>query len=175
MRLIDTNEFLRRERMMRAEMQVERQTKVLSFRDDHETTEYAILSHRWIDDTKINYKEMVGLANMEKEEMDVIRGRAGYKKVLDTCLQAQKGGYEWVWADTYCIDKRSSAELSEAINSMYRCYANAKVCYAYLHDVNNFFPIERVSELKWMAGVVFAWVDTTGDYSPSDVQFFNEK
>ena len=42
---------------------------------------------------------------------------------------------EWLWVDTCCIDKRSSAELSEAINSMYRWYANAKVCYAYLHDV----------------------------------------
>ena len=76
-------------------MQVERQTKVLNFRDG-ETTEYAILSHRRIDDTEINYEEMVGLANMEKGEMNVIRGRAGYKKILDTCLQAQKDGYEWV-------------------------------------------------------------------------------
>ena len=26
-------------------------------------------------------------------------------------------GGEWVWVDTCCIDKRSSAELTEAINS----------------------------------------------------------
>ncbi|KAF2186699.1 HET-domain-containing protein, partial [Zopfia rhizophila CBS 207.26] len=37
--------------------------------------------------------------------------------------------------DRCCIDKSSSAELSEAINSMYRWYNNAKVCYAYLVDV----------------------------------------
>lgn len=34
-----------------------------------------------------------------------------------------------------CIDKKSSAELSEAINSMYRWYKNASECYAYLNDV----------------------------------------
>ena len=34
-----------------------------------------------------------------------------------------------------CIDKRSSAELSEAMNSMFRWYATANVCYAYLSDV----------------------------------------
>ena len=62
MRLIDTNEFLRREWMMRGGMQVERRTdKVLDF-CDNDTTEYAILSHRWIDNTEISYDEMVGLA-----------------------------------------------------------------------------------------------------------------
>ena len=34
-----------------------------------------------------------------------------------------------------CIDKTSSAELSEAINSMFRWYQNAAVCYAFLSDV----------------------------------------
>lgn len=35
-----------------------------------------------------------------------------------------------------CIDKSSSAELSEAINSMFRYYERAAVCYAYLADVS---------------------------------------
>jgi hypothetical protein len=38
--------------------------------------------------------------------------------------------------DTCCIDKRSSSELSEAINSMYQWYQNAVYCYAYLADVS---------------------------------------
>jgi hypothetical protein len=42
---------------------------------------------------------------------------------------------EWAWVDTCCIDKKSSAELSEAINSMYAWYAEAAACYAYLSDV----------------------------------------
>ena len=56
--------------------------------------------------------------------------------MVDTCKQAKLDGYEWVWVDTCCIDKRSSAELSEAINSMYWWYANAKICYTYLHDID---------------------------------------
>jgi hypothetical protein len=39
------------------------------------------------------------------------------------------------WIDTCCIDNSSSAELSEAINSMFRWYEKAEVCYVYLLDV----------------------------------------
>lgn len=42
---------------------------------------------------------------------------------------------EFSRTDTCCIDKNSSAELSESINSMYRWYQRAERCYAYLADV----------------------------------------
>ena len=48
---------------------------------------------------------------------------------------ARDDGYDWVWADTCCIDKTSSAELTEAVNSMFRWYASAEVCYVLLSDV----------------------------------------
>jgi hypothetical protein len=51
------------------------------------------------------------------------------------CSQALEDGLKYVWIDTCCIDKRSSAELSEAINSMFRWYRGAKHCYAFLEDV----------------------------------------
>lgn len=60
----------------------------------------------------------------------------GYAKIKRCCEQAKQDGYSWAWVDTCCIDKRSSAELSEAINSMYRYYWNASKCYAYLSDVS---------------------------------------
>ncbi|KIK22946.1 hypothetical protein PISMIDRAFT_101515, partial [Pisolithus microcarpus 441] len=41
--------------------------------------------------------------------------------------------------DTCCIDKQSSAELSEAINLMYWWYQNAQICYVYLNDVGDPF------------------------------------
>ena len=178
MRLIDTNEFLRREWMMRAGMQVERRTKVLDFLDD-EATEYAVLSHRWIGDTEVNYKEMVDLANMDKGERDEIRGRLGYKKILDTCQQAQKDGYQWVWVDTCCIDKRSSAELSEVINSMYHWYGNSRTCYAYFHDIGgSFFPAEQDDEKYpnssgWPEWFSRGWT-LQEMIAPSDILFFNE-
>jgi len=39
------------------------------------------------------------------------------------------------------IDKSSSAELSEAINSMYNWYKKAHICYAYLPDVPTSFSV----------------------------------
>ena len=120
----------------------DRRAKVLEFCGD-ETTTYVILSHRWINGTEVEYEDMVDLARMDVDERDEIRKRLGYKKILDICKQAKGDGYDWVWVDTCCIDKRSSAELSEAINSMYRWYENSMVCYAYLHDVSDpFFPTE---------------------------------
>ena len=56
-------------------------------------------------------------------------------KIRDACAIARANGFQYIWIDTCCIDKSSSSELSEAINSMYSWYAGAVVCYAYLADV----------------------------------------
>ncbi|KAL4070123.1 hypothetical protein V8B97DRAFT_2110139 [Scleroderma yunnanense] len=117
MRLINVQAFIERERKMRLGWPVNRRMKILEFHDDN-ATDYAILSHRWIDQ-EVNYDEITELAKMEKDEQDEIRHRTGYQKILASCQQA----------------KRDGAELSEAINSMYRWYHNSSVCYAYLHDV----------------------------------------
>ena len=66
--------------------------KVLELRED-EVTEYAILSHRW-GEQEVKYDEIVELAKMNKERRDEIRQRAGYQKILDSCEQAKKDGYE---------------------------------------------------------------------------------
>ena len=60
----------------------------------------------------------------------------GISDKLQNFLQlAKKHGYDWAWIDTACIDKTNSAELTEAINSMFRYYTLADVCYAYLSDL----------------------------------------
>ena len=136
------------------------------------------MSHRWINPTEVNYEEMVDLAKMNAEERDEIRQRQGYKKILATCQQARSDKYEWVWVDTCCIDKRSSAELSEAINSMYRWYANSRVCYAYLHDVHgDFFPadtdgMEYPKSDGWPEWFSHGWT-LQEMIAPNNVQFFN--
>ncbi|KDN62001.1 hypothetical protein CSUB01_10013 [Colletotrichum sublineola] len=53
-----------------------------------------------------------------------------------TCEIAKASGIEWAWVDTCCIDKSSSAELTESINSMWRWYKNATICYAFLSDLS---------------------------------------
>jgi hypothetical protein len=88
---------------------------------------YAVLSHRWQKDEEVSFGGL--------EEPHPYSNRAGYKKIKDFCAEAQKRRLAYVWVDTCCIDKKSSAELSEAINSMYTYYNRAKICYAYLYDV----------------------------------------
>jgi hypothetical protein len=61
--------------------------------------------------------------------------KEGFKKIEYCCKQAAEDGWEWAWVDTCCIDKTSSAELSEAINSMYKWYTASMVCYAYMSDI----------------------------------------
>jgi len=86
---------------------------------------YAILSHTW-------GKEEVSFQDLAKEGH---REKKGYAKIEGCCQQAQRDNIDWVWVDTCCIDKTSSSELGEAINSMFRWYEISKVCYAYLEDV----------------------------------------
>ncbi|KAI0183683.1 heterokaryon incompatibility protein-domain-containing protein [Xylaria flabelliformis] len=89
---------------------------------------YAILSHTW-GDKEVTFRDW------QKGPWKDVERNAGFSKIENCCRQAAADGYEWVWIDTCCIDKRSSAELSEAINSMYQWYKNAGVCYAYLFDI----------------------------------------
>lgn len=89
---------------------------------------YAILSHTWgADDDEVTYSDFVGGTSESK---------AGYRKLMFCGRQAANDGLQLFWIDTCCIDKSSSAELSEAINSMYRWYQGATKCYVYLADVS---------------------------------------
>lgn len=87
--------------------------------------DYAILSHRW------EYEEVTLEDFKDSREKDMV----GYSKIQRCCSQALLDGWHYAWVDTCCIDKSSSAELSEAINSMFKWYKNSRVCYAYLSDV----------------------------------------
>ncbi|KAJ4363280.1 hypothetical protein N0V95_001183 [Ascochyta clinopodiicola] len=103
-----------------------------SFVDEHPP--YAILSHCWEDDEVI-YSDLLDLPTAKMKK--------GFSKVQKTCQQAVKDDYDYVWIDTCCIDKSSSAELSEAINSMFAWYRRSGKCYAYLADVSERMNITR--------------------------------
>ncbi|KAH5574501.1 hypothetical protein HBI24_193910 [Parastagonospora nodorum] len=89
---------------------------------------YAILSHTWgADNEEVTFRDLVDGTGTEKE---------GYRKLRFCGQQAARHGLEHYWIDTCCIDKASSAELSEAINSMFRWYRNSVRCYVYMADVS---------------------------------------
>lgn len=77
--------------------------------------------------------------------------KAGYQKLQAAANQALGDGYEWIWIDTCCIDKTSSAELSEAINSMYQYYTDSAVCYAYLSDFSQRRPAFKFGDSRWFS------------------------
>ena len=94
---------------------------------------YAILSHVW-DDEELSFHDLHILCAECLLTGANPRDRVP-RKIRMACILAEQHGYNWLWVDTCCIDKTSSAELSESINSMFRYYALAGVCYDYLRDV----------------------------------------
>jgi hypothetical protein len=90
--------------------------------------DYAILSHTWGADTEeVTYRDMTDGTGKNK---------IGYEKIRFCGEQARRDRLEYFWVDTCCIDKTNSVELQEAINSMFRWYQEAEVCYVYLSDVH---------------------------------------
>jgi hypothetical protein len=102
-------------------------TRSLQFHDFYlsEVPQYAILSHTWGDD-EVSFQDM---------SLPDRSSRKGYAKIIQTCQLALQHGLDFAWVDTCCIDKSSSAELTESINSMFHWYTNAAVCYVYLEDL----------------------------------------
>lgn len=88
--------------------------------------EYAILSHRW-EQEEVTYQDL---------QRECGTGLKGWQKLEACCRVAAARGFSYAWIDTCCIDKSSSSELSEAINSMYLWYQQSSECYVYMSDTH---------------------------------------
>jgi len=121
------------------------------FASDDNLPPYAILSHTWGHD-EVSFADHVN-RNAHQDAARRQPPKAGYDKIDGCCKLAESEGFYYVWIDTCCIDKSSSAELSEAINSMFQWYRNAAICYAYLSDVDILEPpsgeMEAFSSSRW--------------------------
>jgi hypothetical protein len=77
---------------------------------------YAILSHTW-EEEEILFEDLDPAKNpVEGQLATTKRAR---DKFLGSVAMARGDGHDYIWIDSCCIDKPSSAELSEAINSMF--------------------------------------------------------
>lgn len=127
---------------------------------DTQLPQYAILSHRW-GRGEISHQDYLD-GGMSGDSNLATQGRTK----IDNCVCfARERGLEWVWIDTCCIDKKSSAELTEAINSMYSWYAQATECYALLSDVpskDDASPEQRDRAFRHSAWFSRGWYDTDG-------------
>ncbi|KAF9222190.1 hypothetical protein BS17DRAFT_736100 [Gyrodon lividus] len=90
--------------------------------------DYAIFSHRW----GIGEPAFYEMSTKRYGEKPKPTG-PGFKKLLEFCKKARDDyGCAYAWSDTCCINKESSAELEEAIRSMYRWYERAQICVVHL-------------------------------------------
>ncbi|KAF5361612.1 hypothetical protein D9758_007357 [Tetrapyrgos nigripes] len=97
---------------------------------------YAILSHTW-------GPEEVSLQDLQ-DPSGKARQMAGFSKIQKSCELARNYHFEYIWIDTCCINKESSAELSEAINSMYPYYRSSRVCYVYMSDFTRGWTLQEL-------------------------------
>ncbi|KAF2260950.1 beta transducin-like protein HET-D2Y [Lojkania enalia] len=99
-----------------------------SFTNEEAIPSYAILSHTWgADGDEVTFDDLTNGTGTDKP---------GYEKIRFCAAQARQDGLDYFWIDTCCINKENKAELSHAINSMFRWYRNAARCYVYLSDVS---------------------------------------
>ncbi|KAI0325313.1 HET-domain-containing protein, partial [Cubamyces sp. BRFM 1775] len=102
---------------------------------------YAILSHVWSDHEQKSRQSRFAKGQDGRKRGGPLARAMGLvrhppsPKLKGACKKAREDGFRWLWTDTDCIDTSNSAELSEAINSMFVWYRDAAMCYAYLHDV----------------------------------------
>jgi hypothetical protein len=119
-------------------------TRILELHDFSlaEIPPYAILSHTW-SDSEMTFQEL-SLPQRQRA------AKKGYVKIEKTCELALKDGLGFAWIDTCCIDKSSSAELTESINSMFQWYKATELCYVALEDLlPDIAPKEGFSMCRW--------------------------
>ncbi|PMD29952.1 HET-domain-containing protein [Hyaloscypha variabilis F] len=121
---------------------------------------YAILSHTWGRELEeVTFQDMMEGNGMSK---------AGFGKIRFCGEQARRDGFSYFWVDTCCIDKSSSAELSEAINSMFSWYKNSAVCYVFIDDIIEHKDLVRS---RW---ITIGWT-LQELIAPSKVEFYNSR
>jgi hypothetical protein len=127
-----------------------------------ETYRSTQFSHTWEDGEEVSFKDMSDPSRNNKK---------GYRKIEMTRRMASDAGLSYAWIDTCCIDKSSSAELTEAINSMYRWYQRADICYAFLRDLSASGSLD--TDLQGCRWFKRGWT-LQELIAPKDIDFFDE-
>ncbi|KYG44756.1 hypothetical protein M433DRAFT_5162, partial [Acidomyces richmondensis BFW] len=112
------------------------------FRENDRLPRYVIASHRWASDAEATFQDVEQKRNTSKR---------GYKKIKDFAKYVKDNipSVKCLWIDTCCINKDSAAELSEAVNLMFKWYQNAELCLAYLEDVKTVEDKTSFQKSEW--------------------------
>ncbi|KAI0325885.1 HET-domain-containing protein [Cubamyces sp. BRFM 1775] len=115
-------------------------------KDEQGKSTYAILSHVWDAGGEQSFQELRDIvahplayttSEQDSQVCSAWNDERISLKIRKCCSIAHSLGYRLVWMDSCCIDKTSSAELTEAINSMFQWYTQSDICLAYLADVED--------------------------------------
>ncbi|KAH9927873.1 hypothetical protein B0H21DRAFT_125533 [Amylocystis lapponica] len=90
---------------------------------------YAILSCCQLRSGEMTFEEASGVGWRARTKSSPTA--AGLKQLCDKAAGLR---CVWAWANMYCVDAKSSAEVDETIRARYRWYRDARVCIVYLRD-----------------------------------------
>lgn len=119
---------------------------------------YATLSHAWGAE-EVSFRDMVDVRRASQKK--------GFAKLEAASKLALSDGLQYLWTDTCCINQIDGAELSEAINSMFRRFQESSICYVYLADVTS------DSEFKRSRWFTRAWL-LQQLLAPNNLRFYNK-
>ncbi|KAK1655484.1 heterokaryon incompatibility protein-domain-containing protein [Colletotrichum phormii] len=158
---------------------------------DDDMPEYAILSHTWERD-EVTFQYLCWLHEYEQNReafasVEALVASATIKstnkakslrqrsdKIVQSARLAKEHELQYVWVDTCCIDKISSAELSEAINSMFRWYQEARLCLVFLSDFGPDSARTAPFEFAHCRWFTRGWT-LQELLAPLDMDFYNKK
>ncbi|RYP72518.1 hypothetical protein DL771_004158 [Monosporascus sp. 5C6A] len=142
------------------------------------TEGYAILSHRWAEN-EIIFNQIRDYA----KELRNTRDRhciPQLDKIFGACTIARYQGTRWMWIDSCCIDKSSSQEYQESINSMFKWYNDAVVCITYMSDVRKNLSVTTGPEVFYdsQTGKPSVWFTRGWTLqellAPRNIQFYDK-
>ncbi|KAL8821179.1 MAG: hypothetical protein Q9223_000741 [Gallowayella weberi] len=120
----------------------------------------------WTDE--VSFKDVQDLKTASKKR--------SFAKIEKSCELARSNDLDYMWVDTGCINKESSAELTEAINSMFRWYKSADVCYTFLSDIDISASDEATIEHQMVKSVWFERGWTLQELlAPENLVFFDQQ
>ncbi|KAH9238564.1 hypothetical protein K456DRAFT_1785052, partial [Colletotrichum gloeosporioides 23] len=131
------------------------------------SVEYAILSHTFSSPSHDEWPayESYELAHSHLPSLK-------HHIINKTCQLALSHGVEFVWIDAVCVDKTSSARISETINSIANYFKMATICFAYLFDL----PCGDLSPTLWGGCQFWSQIWTLQELIfPPKIQFYDAK
>ena len=105
---------------------------------------WIMFSHTWEgkEPTFLDVNRVGSIEELDKSSLN--------DKLRRFCQTVCEDGYRWAWSDTCCIDKSTSAILSQSLISMYTWYAEAAATLVHLADVLSESELGDLTKSRWM-------------------------